>query len=145
MRHRLQHVRFLFTTPELAGQIARFLLVGFCNFALTFLIYLPCLLVFNPVISIMLASIAGLIFTSILNIDVVFRKRIELRLLLIMAASYVAFFAAYAVLLDLVILHFAVPAPLAPLPVACVLVPVQFFCTKYLALQFGRVTYEMPQ
>lgn len=120
------------------GQFVKFLAVGGSNLVLTYVVYLLALIYLAPVPSILIAVAAGLVFTAMLNIRVVFKKDIRFLVLLATLIYYVVYSAAYAALLDFVILWFSLPAALAPVPVLCLILPLHFLCSRFIILRLAH-------
>lgn len=113
----------------------RFVFVGASNVVLTYAIYLLLLGALTPVQSILCATAAGILYTSISNIRFTFSQTIRPVLLIVVIIYYVIYTYLSATLLSLAIEEFSVPARFAPVPVMCVLLPIHFFCSRHLILR----------
>jgi putative flippase GtrA len=117
---------------EPLGRFLRFLLVGASNSVLTYAIYLACLHFATPVISILLANAAGIVYTALLNIHLVFKAAIRPSVVAALGLYYTAYAFVSAALLDLTIKLLGIRPAFAPLVVLSVVIPVNFVCSRYL-------------
>jgi putative flippase GtrA len=130
-------MRFRFDKSELAVQAFRFLVVGGSNLAVTYCVYLIALMILPPVTSILVAAVVGLIYTTVLNINAVFNRKVRPAVVTVNLIYYAIYGMLTAFLLDIVIRRFRMPALLAPVPVFFAVVPIHFFCTRFVILRIG--------
>jgi putative flippase GtrA len=120
---------------QLVSQFVRFIAVGAANLIVSYGTYLASLWVAPPFVAMLLASASGLVFNSILNVHYVFKKKIDARSFFIPAACYVVYTALSAASVDILVRFFGLPAAMAPIPVLCVLVPLNFAILRFMILQ----------
>ena len=116
----------------MTSQFVRFIAVGLANLVLSYAIYLLTLSFVSPFIAMLLASVAGMIFTSILNVGFVFRKGFRAASLFVPALCYVLYTIITAALVEFAATRLSIPAAAAPIPVLCIMVPLNFICMRFL-------------
>lgn len=119
----------------------RFVFVGASNVVLTYAVYLLLLGTLTPVQSILCATAAGIVYTSVLNTRCTFSQTLRPVLFIVVIVYYAIYTYFSATLLSFVIEEFSVPARFAPVPVMCVLLPIHFVCSRHLIL---RLKFRRP-
>lgn len=110
--------------------VARFLLGGGLNTALTYLLYLALLLILEYWAAYSISYVAGIVLSYAINRKLVFRVAHSWSSALLFPAIYVVQY-----LLGLAVVHtwikiFDLPAPLAPLVAVAVTLPVTFVLSR---------------
>jgi putative flippase GtrA len=119
----------------LQNRLVRFLIVGASNTVFTFAIYEGLLFFLTYGLAFTISFIAGLIFTSLLNVRIVFSAQLTARTIACFAAYYCFYYLLNLATLWLVIESTGVPAALAPLVTLPLLTPVNYLCSKYVVAQ----------
>ena len=128
----------------MAGQFARFLLVGGANTILTFAVYEALLLFASYSVAFFLAFLVGLCFTAVLNIQAVFAVPMGWPVLLGFGAYYVGYFLLNWGFLAILIEQVRVPAAVAPVLVLLVMTPLNFLCSKQVIERMPRFGRSRP-
>ncbi len=128
---------------HLVWQFVRFIAVGVINLIISYGVYLASLWIAPPFVAMLLASVSGLIFTSILNVRYAFQRKIDTRRLLIPATCYVIYTATSAGSVNILVRFFDMPPATAPIPVLCVLVPLNFAIMRFFILRTHKIR-EVP-
>jgi putative flippase GtrA len=115
-----------------AARSLRFLLVGAANTVLAYGLYLLALKFASPVVSYLIALIAGTLFTSLFNIRAVFFETVTVAGLVIYAIYYLAYAGVSLALLWVAINEFGLNPAWAPIPVLAVMVPLHYLCSRLL-------------
>jgi putative flippase GtrA len=114
------------------GEALRFLVVGGATTVLTYAVYLLVLPHASPLGAYGVALVGGTIFQTATALPFAFKARVTPRRAASFVVLYLAYAAASATLLELVI-RLGVAAALAPLCVLLVVTPVQFLLARRLA------------
>ncbi len=121
----------------LFSQIARFALVGFSNFGLSYAVYLCVLGFATHTIAYSAAFLAALLYTTVSNIRVVFTRRLRSAVIGAFATYYVLYFVTNLLLLHLAVDRAGVPAVWAPILILAFVVPVHFIISREIIGRLG--------
>jgi putative flippase GtrA len=112
------------------GAFGRFLLVGISNTLITFAVYEVLLFVADYQTAFTISFVTGLVFTALLNVRVVFAKKLHPITVTTFAVYYLAYYFVNMAALYLVVDIAGVPEAIAPVLTLIVLTPLNFLCAR---------------
>jgi putative flippase GtrA len=119
-------------TKFLNKDFFRFLLVGGINTCITYGLYLILLSALPYSVSFTISYVVGLIFVSIVNVTVVFHKKISVINSIKTISVYLVQYLLSMLLLIIFIHNLSISPKIAPLIIIVLLIPATFFSNRFL-------------
>jgi putative flippase GtrA len=119
-------------------RVARFLIGGGLNTAVSYLAYLALHRYLSYQLAYLIAYAFGIVFSYSFNSKVVFQKAMSWRGMLAFPAVYVVQYAVSASVLALFVERIGVPAWSAALLVIVLTLPLSYFLTRFVVHRFNR-------
>lgn len=119
----------------LSKEFIRFCLVGFLATAINYGVYYLCLLFFSPTVAYSIGYAVSFVFNFCLSAKFTFRKAATIRKGIGFALSHLVNWGLQVLCLNLFI-SVGIGKELAPIPVYCICVPVNFLLVRFV---FNRI------
>jgi putative flippase GtrA len=119
-------------------QVLLFLIVGFTNTILSYVIYLGLLQIWHYAWAFTGAFVLGLIYTGLLNIRVTFARQPTVAACVVFSAYYGLYYVFALLLLRLFVEGFGIDEHYAPVLMLPIVVPINFVMTRFIVHRFGR-------
>lgn len=113
-------------------EVNSFLIVGFVNTVLTYLIYLSILTFFTCEVSYSISFVLGVILSYTLNTQFVFKESFKFSTFLLFPLVYVVQYMLGIALLNILVKIVGIQEMFAPLGVIVLSMPVTFFLTRFI-------------
>lgn len=117
----------------LARQVINFLIVGGSNFLLTYVLYIGLLLWASPLVSYIASTACGILYVVVLNMVSVFKSRFTVLKFLMLFAYNVAYTVVSIAVFRWIQRNIDVSPVIYPVITQCVLLPLHFLCTRFIA------------
>lgn len=118
--------------PPSLSTVMRFLVGGAMNTGITFILYWLLLLIIDYRVAYATSFVTGITLSYLINLRFVFRTRGSRRKMLLYPLVYLATYGVGAVILQISVSRFAVPAALAPFISICATLPMTYLLSKFI-------------
>lgn len=111
-------------------EFVRFLMVGFLNTLVTYLLYVGLLLFFSYNLAYSCAYVGGIVFSYYLNVLFVFKEKVSWKSFLRFPFIYILQYGCSIGMINVLVIYVGITQTMAPLIAIVVTVPITFLLSK---------------